>query len=64
MFSTLENALIVKTITHNAFLTLKGYSAICVFLSHQDFKSVQYIRQFTSLDFFIILSWFRCLPDG
>ena len=48
-------------------MTLKGYSAIYVFLSKSGiyvFKSKQYICQITSLDFHIILDGFRCLPSG
>ena len=57
--------MIVNTIFHKVFLTLKGYSAISVFLGQPSlyiFKSAQYIRQFTSLYFQIILGGFRCLP--
>ena len=48
-------------------MTLKGYSAIYVFLSKSGiyvFKLKQYICQITSLDFHIILDGFRCLPSG
>ena len=61
----LKDAVIVNTIFHKVFLTLKGYSAISVFLGQPSlyiFKSAQYIRQFTSLHFQIILGGFRCLP--
>ena len=48
-------------------LTLKGYSDISLFLGKPGidvFKSVQYICQFTSLDFHIIPGGFRCIFSG
>ena len=49
------------------FLTLKGYSAISVFLGKSglyDFESKHYICQFTSLDFHIIRGRFLYIPGG
>ena len=49
------------------FLTLRGYSAISVFLGKSgfyDFESKHYICQFTSLDFHIIRGRFLYLPSG
>ena len=49
------------------FLTLKGYSAISVFLGKSglyDFESKHYICQFTSRDFHIICGRFLYLPGG
>ena len=56
--------MLLKTSLLRQFLTLKGYSAISVFLDQSGkygFKSMQYICQFTSLYFRIIPDEFRCL---
>ena len=48
-------------------LTIKGYSAISLFLGKSGiyvFNSVQYLCQFTSLDFYIIPGTFPYLPDA
>ena len=59
LFSTLKDALIVNAIFHKIFRHLKFTQPFCV--SGHVFKLVQYICQFTLLDFYIISGGFSCL---